>query len=190
MSNSTPEPKYLRMQRDAHGQGYRLEELKGGTPVGKGYVRFVCISDTHQHTAGLRLPRGDVLIHAGDFTNCGYRREIENFGRWLGSCHFPQKVVIAGNHELPFDRMYMRPGDYENLGIGSDEEVSQLLGDCTYLQDSGAMVQGFKVYGSPWQPAFCNWAFNLTEEEQLREKWDRIPSDTDILITHGPPRGE
>jgi len=29
-------------------------------------------------------------------------------------------------------------------------------------------VDGFKIYGSPWQPAFCNWAFNL-QRKQLAE---------------------
>ena len=30
-----------------------------------------------------------------------------------------------------------------------------------YLCDSGATVDGVRVWGSPWQPAFCGWAFNL-----------------------------
>jgi Icc-related predicted phosphoesterase len=43
------------------------------------------------------------------------------------------------------------------------------------------------IYGSPWQPEFYNWAFNLPRKgNQLKEKWDNIPTDTDILITHGP----
>jgi len=46
------------------------------------------------------------------------------------------------------------------------------------------------IYGSPWQPEFHNWAFNLPRNsEELKAKWDSIPSNTDILITHGPPFG-
>jgi Icc-related predicted phosphoesterase len=59
----------------------------------------------------------------------------------------------------------------------------------TYLQDSSVQIRDLKIYGSPWQPEFLNWAFNLPRGPQLREKWRRIPKDTDILITHGPPAG-
>ncbi len=31
-------------------------------------IKFVCISDTHTKTKDLKLPPGDVLIHAGDFS--------------------------------------------------------------------------------------------------------------------------
>ena len=40
------------------------------------------------------------------------------------------------------------------------------------------------------QPVFCDWAFNLERGEPLQKKWDLIPEDTDILITHGPPIGK
>ena len=47
-----------------------------------------------------------------------------------------------------------------------------------------------KIWGSPWQPEFHNWAFNVPRGEKLKEKWDMIPTDTDILITHGPAHGK
>jgi hypothetical protein len=47
-----------------------------------------------------------------------------------------------------------------------------------------------KVYGSPWQPEFYNWAFNLPRMGwELGQKWTDIPENTDILITHGPAWG-
>lgn len=51
------------------------------------------------------------------------------------------------------------------------------------------MIDGVKFWGSPWQPEFCNWAFNLSRGIKLKEKWDLIPADTNVLITHGPPMG-
>lgn len=45
------------------------------------------------------------------------------------------------------------------------------------------------LFSSPWQPEFCNWAFNLPRGEKLLEKWRLIPSDTDVLVTHTPPFG-
>lgn len=69
------------------------------------------------------------------------------------------------------------------------ENVRQYLTNCTYLQDEGIELYGIKIYGSPWQPEFCKWAFNLPRGEECLQKWDHIPSDTDLLITHTPPLG-
>ena len=47
-----------------------------------------------------------------------------------------------------------------------------------------------KIYGSPWQPWFYDWAFNLPKNGfGLAAKWEGIPDDTDILLTHGPAFG-
>ena len=43
--------------------------------------------------------------------------------------------------------------------------------------------------GSPWQPEFGGWAFNLKRGEECLRKWNLIPEDTDVLITHSPPLG-
>jgi hypothetical protein len=46
-----------------------------------------------------------------------------------------------------------------------------------------------KIYGSPWQPEFYSWAFNLPKGGPgLMSKWEAIPKDTDILVTHCPPQ--
>lgn len=66
-------------------------------------IRFVCVSDTHGLTEKLEVPHGDVLIHAGDFSNVGEPEIIEDFNTWLGSLPHPIKVVIAGNHDISFD---------------------------------------------------------------------------------------
>jgi Icc-related predicted phosphoesterase len=59
----------------------------------------------------------------------------------------------------------------------------------TYLQDEACEVEGLKFYGSPHQPRFFNWAFNKDRGEDIKRYWDKIPTDTDVLITHGPPYG-
>tara|TARA_R110002073_G_scaffold128374_2_gene274096 strand:- start:242 stop:643 length:402 start_codon:yes stop_codon:yes gene_type:complete len=64
-----------------------------------------------------------------------------------------------------------------------------IMTNCIYLQDESVEIEGLKIYGSPWQPWFFNWAFNLRTPEELKEKWDKIPEDTDVLVTHGPPLG-
>lgn len=67
------------------------------------FVRFVFVSDTHTYHKSLKLPKGDILIHTGDFTYSGGLKEIESFSDWLGTLDFKHKIVISGNHELSFD---------------------------------------------------------------------------------------
>ena len=60
--------------------------------VGVGISRFVCISDTHTRTGQLKLPPGDVLVHAGDFTNIGAPKDIDGFVDFLSDQDFKYKV--------------------------------------------------------------------------------------------------
>lgn len=126
------------------------------------------------------MPDGDVLVHAGDFSYRGTHAELLSFMRWFSGQPYEYKIFIAGNHELSFERSPKQVQEW----------LKPFLSDtCIYLQDNAVTVDGVKFYGSPWQPYFCNWAFNLKSAEELRAKWDLIPYDTDVLITHGPPYG-
>jgi len=136
--------------------------------------RVVCLSDTHNRQ-GFDVPDGDILIHAGDLTGRGTLPEITAVDEWLGRLPHRHKIVIAGNHDFLFE---------ENSAL-----ARSLITNATYLQDSAAEAEGFKIWGSPWQPWFYDWAFNLRRGEALREKWAMIPEGTDILVTHGPPMG-
>jgi len=149
--------------------------------------RITFISDTHtkHNTLDNFLVGGDILIHAGDLTSRGYITEIENFMKWYDKIYnYDTKVFIAGNHDFGFQ------DDNEKLrGLLTGYKTID------YLQDDWLMVGEdydtmIKIWGTPWQPEFHNWAFNLPRGEKLKEKWDMIPVDTDILITHGPPFGK
>jgi len=122
----------------------------------------------------VKVPDGDVLIHAGDITGQGELDTIHDFNEWLGELPHKHKIVIAGNHDFCFP-------------MDSPEWGKEKLSNCTYLQDEFVVVEGFKIWGSPWQPWFGGWHFNLDRGPQIKEKWDLIPLDTDILVTHGPP---
>ncbi len=138
-------------------------------------MKIAVISDTHNKHEELHLPGGDILFHCGDFSGRGSIPQITQFNEWLGVQPYTHKVVIAGNHDFLFEK--------ENLLARS------LLTNAIYLQDESCELNGLKIYGSPWQPYFFNWAFNLQRGAQLAEKWAKIPQDTDILLTHGPPFG-
>lgn len=138
--------------------------------------RIVAISDTHsRHQNFGPLPDGDILIHAGDATVKGNFSEVVEFNRWLGTLPHKHKIFVAGNHDFIFEK--------------SPDIASGLITNATYLQDSFAIVEGLKIYGSPWQPRFYDWAFNLDRGKDIARKWAMIPEDTDVLVTHGPPHG-
>jgi Icc-related predicted phosphoesterase len=149
--------------------------------------RITFIIDTHTKHEKLNgfLTGGDILIHAGDLTGRGYITEIENFMKWYDKINnYDTKIFIAGNHDFGFqdDNQKLRGllTGYKTIDYLEDELM--MVGE-----DYDNMV---KIWGTPWQPEFHNWAFNLPRGEKLKEKWDMIPMNTDILITHGPPLGK
>ncbi len=156
------------------------------TPKAPGHVRFVCISDTHNKMPAAGIPDGDVLIHAGDFTGRGMFDEVQLFVEaYLKQLPHAHKVVIAGNHDLSMDA-----AKYDHATKEDVRKVRQLVSShCTYLEDSSVVIQGIHIYGSPWQPWFFDWAFNLERGEACLAKWRQIPDNADIVVTHGPPLG-
>jgi len=148
-------------------------------------MKITFISDTHGKHAELtdKLPGGDVLIHSGDFMRGGYEEgEAIDFFDWLEHdvTGYKYKIFIAGNH----DRLF------ENEPEQAIKLKDAYAPSTIYLQDSSFKIEGIKFYGSPWTPAFNNWAFNVERDsDAIEEKWNQIPDDTDVLITHGPPLG-
>jgi Icc-related predicted phosphoesterase len=137
--------------------------------------RLVILSDTHGRHGRLEVPDGDILVHAGDLTNRGALGEVVGFDQFLSRLPHRHKIVIAGNHDFCFEQQ--------------PAAARSRLHHAAYLQDHGIERMGLRFYGSPWQPEFFDWAFNLPRGERLREVWARIPAGVDVLITHGPPRG-
>jgi predicted phosphodiesterase len=150
-------------------------------------MKITFISDTHNkhHEVTSLLPGGDLLIHAGDATSRGYSNEISEFLDWFNSLDgYTHKIFIAGNHDWGFQE-----------SPDMCRELLKFYPNVTYLQDNLEVIgedydSAVKVYGSPWQPEFWNWAFNLPRQGwELEVKWNGISPDTDILITHGPAWG-
>ncbi len=138
-------------------------------------MKIVCISDTHSLHNRMEIPDGDLLIHAGDISSRGGLTEIADFNEWLGTLPHPHKVIIAGNHDFGFEHF--------------PKEAKALITNAKYLNDSSVTIKGLKIWGSPIQPWFYDWAFNRKRGKDIRKHWKMIPTDTDILITHGPPYG-
>ncbi|KAF6765011.1 Metallo-dependent phosphatase-like protein [Ephemerocybe angulata] len=163
---------------------------------GAGWTRFVCISDTHSRREP--LPFGDVLLHSGDLSAWGYPHQVKAVISWLKEEPHPVKIIVAGNHDLCLDarlpieahvdetpeslesiREYVRSQEVKNAGLNYLEHESM-----EFTTEGG---RSWKVYGSPAAPHYAGGAFQYKNEAAAKELYNRIPLDTEILLTHTPP---
>lgn len=137
------------------------------------------ISDTHSYHGLLEAPSNiDIVIHSGDCSNYRdpYRNEFEvwDFIHWFSSLPIENKIYVAGNHDTSIERGLIKRQDFQKEGI-------------IYLENSSVEIGGLKIYGSPITPLFGDWAF-MRNRAKIHKVWDSIEDDTDILVTHGPPK--
>ena len=157
-------------------------------------MRVTAISDLHGNLP--EIPEGtDVLVIAGDIAPDFYcdpamgQDPVFHVGRqltWIAQVFLPfleemrdRRIIvigIAGNHDW-WCQVKTAEGNRWADGL-----------PWIYLEDEGIVLGGKKFYGTPWQPEFCDWAYNATEDF-MREKFSQIPADVDVLISHGPPNG-
>jgi len=142
-------------------------------------LKLCCISDTHGKYNQLDLTNypADVLIHAGDWTAKSTKTQILSFLEWFDVQPFNHKILVAGNHET----LVEEDQDWFYKAL-------QFFPEINYLQDSEMSIDGIKFYGSPYSNEFYEWAF-MEDEWDLQAIWDKIPDDTNVLITHGPAYG-
>jgi predicted phosphodiesterase len=145
-------------------------------------MRIVCISDTHDRHHNITVPAGDVLIHAGDLTMDGSTPDILRAFTWLAAQPHERIIVTPGNHDFGFQQK----ADLIDILTAKFPRVEVLI-------DRETTIEGLRVFASPYQPWFYDWAYNFARGEagqkEAIEKWSLIPDDTAILITHGPVRG-
>lgn len=137
-------------------------------------MNIVALSDTHGLHREITLPKGEVLVYAGDFSRFGTHYELEEFMSWLEEQDFKKILVVPGNHDHQLMKMW--PNVYRSIG---GNKIKVLIDDvCVY--------RGVVFYGTPWMVMYNDWAFMLPD---LVHKYAKIPDNTDVLITHGPPFG-
>lgn len=138
-------------------------------------MRLVAVSDTHLEYPKMKIPDGDVFVHAGDI-GCHDASGLRMFDQWLGKLPHKHKLVIGGNHDnfLAQQPYYL---------------IQTLFLSARYLENGLKVIDGIKFWGSPITPTFMNWSFMSDRGDNIKRYWDKIPDDTDVLITHGPPMG-
>lgn len=185
-------------------------------------LRIVCISDTHNKFSNLAnknkntLPKGDILIHAGDISMYGELEELEKFDDWLSfienskNHNFKHIIVIAGNRDMHLDKIWTdlrskeslqsgkydekkvkaKEKDYENIRtFMKDKNHRKRKSNFIYLEDESITLENYNFYGSPTSLiGGSKSGFKKPENSNILDNyWKKIPSRTDILITHGPP---
>ena len=139
------------------------------------------ISDTHSMHGFLKVPQGvDMVIHTGDCSNPSNpyfnEQEVLNFLEWYESIDIKHKIFVAGNHDTSIEKGLVKPKDITNRGI-------------VYLENDSVEIEGLNIWGTPCTPEFgVGWAWNR-KREKMYKVWDSIPDNTDIVLSHGPPKG-
>lgn len=161
-------------------------------------MNIVAISDLH----GLlpeNVPDGDVLVIAGDL--CPWEKSHAYWSqyKWMTTKLFPwleriqsveQIIFIGGNHDFVLDPEPRKYHEYTSNPAYRKilEAINNLSPHIHYLRDSGLTIDGVKFWGTPYVPEFFGWAF-MEVDSDLHLRYDNIPEDTDVLISHGPPYG-
>ncbi len=143
-------------------------------------MKVLFISDTHGFHKDLKIPADlDMIIHGGDWTNS--KNPVTNYGEakgfleWYDSLKVTHKILIAGNHDTSIEAGILRPDEIQKNGI-------------VYLEHGYTTIDDKVIFGSPYTPEFCGWAFNI-RRDRLHQYWEALTTGIDLLVTHGPPKG-
>ncbi len=136
-------------------------------------LKVVHVSDTHMNHWQLKMPDGDILVHTGDISGVTHMRELIDVNNWFASMEGKYREIffVPGNHDGQFE-------DFHNAEI--------MLSHATVLFDKQITFDGYKIYGTPWTTTFFDWWF-MKDHDKINEVWEKIPDDTNILLTHQPP---
>lgn len=137
-------------------------------------TKIVAIADSHRQHWSIKIPKCDIFLFAGD-AEINSLIALHDFNDWLGTIKAKHKIVIGGNHD-------------SLLELIGKEECKRLLTNCIYLENEMITVEGLKIFGSPCTPVFNDWYF-MKYDSDLKEIWDKIEKNTDILLTHTMPHG-
>jgi len=136
-------------------------------------MKIVALSDTHTKHRNISIPKGDILIFAGDFEVRDTFDLIE-MRDWLNDLDFKHIVTIFGNHDF--------------TGLIKLEALRSIFQRVHYLCNSSVVINGIKIWGSSYSPMYNDWAW-MKPDNYLKEIWSMIPLNTDIVVTHCMPYG-
>lgn len=139
-------------------------------------MKIICFSDTHAKHQNFedKLPAdADAIIHAGDITRTGSVQGIQVFLNWYAELPYKHKIFIAGNHDF---------------ALQEEKNLIRFPDNVIYLENSSFTIEGIKIWGSPVCAIDEDGAFNFNDLER-RMIYNKIPTDTNIIVSHNPPYG-
>lgn len=143
-------------------------------------LKIVTISDVHGKWNKLTIPKCDILISAGDYSFRGEKNMVEDYHIWLAEQETQYVISVNGNHELWVEK------NFEEAKLIAEKACPGIY----FIGESQSFeIEGIKFFGSATTPFFNNWAWNKYRGTEIQKEWNKIPLDTNILITHGPPYG-
>lgn len=102
------------------------------------------MANTHNYLGRISstkyLPRGDILVHSGDFSNEGTTEEFHRFNSFLGDASrlYQFRVVVFGQNDV---KIFKKDWD----------RMRSMLPNATHvLCYNEAVILGLKFYGHPW----------------------------------------
>ena len=137
-------------------------------------MKIVAVGCTHASELDIVIPSGDVLIHTGDYTGMNSFSELTRLNAWFGKQPHKIKLLCPGNHDEVYE--------------SAPALAKKMLSNAQVLIDEAITIRGLKFYGTPWQPYYNNWSFNVQDPKKRAALFKKIPKDTNVLITHCPPR--
>ena len=138
-------------------------------------MKIIALSDTHGKESKIQTENCDILIHAGD-CDINTLEDLERLNAWFGKQPAKKKIFVAGNHDFYCEKL-------------QPEMIQEILNNAYYLMNHSIIINGLKIWGSPYSPKFGNWAFMATNDWLSDFIWSKIPKDVDILVTHSPAWG-
>ena len=157
-------------------------------------IKICAIADIHGSL--IDIPECDILCICGDILPLHIqRKEFTSiawlsgpFQKWCLEAPCNHVIMIWGNHDFIGEKLYNKP---KYMQEGWEQEELLFQNDDKHkihiLQDESVVINNIKFYGTPWCPALTSWAFYGNSDE-LKNKFENIPYDTNVLLTHCPPK--
>lgn len=155
-------------------------------------MKVTAISDMHGIYKSYTIPESDILCICGDIVPLRIQSSTESSIKWFAEEFLPWCV------EQPVDHVYFIAGNHDwflqRTSLNMINKYCEIYGKgkVTYLIDQAAKYekdgQTYNIYGTPWCHQFGYWAFMIPDDE-MREKFKKIPENTDILLSHDAPFG-
>lgn len=146
-------------------------------------MKIIAVSDLHGNLIHIR-ESCDLFVIAGDWSPLYCQRDYIETLSWIDSTFIPwmkrlnskHVVFIPGNHDIVCTLPFFEKEFKSFLKRNNCTNIS-------YLCNSGITIFGRKIFGIPNSESPNGWAFS----NQYNQTYD-FDDDTNILITHQPPR--